>query len=119
MFHQNARELVFPMTVERNIGTMLAFVVRNIFADANHLRTEIRRLVSEGRLPAELATKDNPLDFLIHEGGARTSPTPPIASHVTSPARMSCCSAPATPLICAAILRRSCRRRCRRPTMPR
>ena len=72
MFHQNARELVFPMTMERSIGTMLAFVVRNIFADPNHLRTEIARLVGEGKLPAELAAKSNPLDFLIHEGGAHS-----------------------------------------------
>jgi aryl-alcohol dehydrogenase-like predicted oxidoreductase len=72
MFHQNARELVFPMTIERKIGTMLAFVVRNIFADQQHLRAEISRMAEEGRLPAELAGQTNPLDFLIHEGGART-----------------------------------------------
>ena len=28
--------------------------------------------MNEGKLPAELAAKDNPLDFLIHEGGARS-----------------------------------------------
>lgn len=72
MFHQNARELVFPITIERNIGTMLAFVVRNIFADPTQLRADITRLIGEGKLPAELAGKDNPLDFLIHEGGARS-----------------------------------------------
>jgi aryl-alcohol dehydrogenase-like predicted oxidoreductase len=71
MFHQNARDLVFPLTLECNIGTMLAFVVRNIFADMQQLRTEVSRLVAEGHLPAEFAGKDNPLDFLIHEGGAR------------------------------------------------
>ena len=72
MFHQNGRELVFPMTIERNIGTMLAFVVRNIFADAEHMRAEVGRLVGEGKLPADLAGKDNPLDFLIHDRGARS-----------------------------------------------
>ena len=72
MFHQNARELVFPLTIERNMGTMLAFVVRNIFADPAHLRAEVGRLVKEGKVPATLAAKDNPLDFLIHEGGARS-----------------------------------------------
>jgi L-galactose dehydrogenase len=71
ILHQNARELVFPLTIERDIGTMLAFVVRNIFADPAHLRAEVRRLVSEGKLPAELAKKDNAMDFLIHESGAR------------------------------------------------
>lgn len=71
MFHQNARDLVFPMTIERGIGTMLAFVVRNIFADMRQLRIEIARLAAESQLPTALAEKDNPLDFLLHEGGAR------------------------------------------------
>jgi L-galactose dehydrogenase len=72
MFHQNARELVFPLTIERNIGTVLAFVVRSIFANLDFLRSEIDRLACEEKLPAELASKDNPLDFLLHERGARS-----------------------------------------------
>jgi aryl-alcohol dehydrogenase-like predicted oxidoreductase len=71
MFHQNARELVFPITIERNIGTMLSFVVRHIFANLEYLRAEVRRLAKDNKLPAELAAKDNPLDFLLHDSGAR------------------------------------------------
>jgi aryl-alcohol dehydrogenase-like predicted oxidoreductase len=70
MFHQNARELVFPKTRARNVGTMLMFVVRNIFADPAHLRATVQRLAAEGLVPRELAARDNPLDFLLHPGGA-------------------------------------------------
>jgi aryl-alcohol dehydrogenase-like predicted oxidoreductase len=73
MFHQNARERVFPKTVARNVGTMLMFVVRNIFADPDHMRATIRRLADEGKVPHALAEKDNALDFLIHPGGVETN----------------------------------------------
>jgi aryl-alcohol dehydrogenase-like predicted oxidoreductase len=59
IFHQNARELVFPATQARNVGTMLMFVVRNIFADPDHLRSTVRKLAAEGLVPAELAARDN------------------------------------------------------------
>jgi L-galactose dehydrogenase len=70
LFHQNARELIFPTTRERKVGTMLMFVVRNVFAQPEHLRATVRRLAAEGLVPAALADKDNPLDFLMHAGGA-------------------------------------------------
>lgn len=72
LLHQNARELVFPITRRMNIGTVLMFVVRNIFADPEHLRATFRRLGEEGKVPAEIARKDNPLDFLLHGGGAKS-----------------------------------------------
>jgi aryl-alcohol dehydrogenase-like predicted oxidoreductase len=71
IFHQNARSLLFPMTLQHKVGTMLMFVVRHVFADADHLRSTIRSLAEQGQIPRHLATKDNPLDFLIHDGGAR------------------------------------------------
>lgn len=71
LLHQNAREILFPKTMARNIGTVMMFVVRNIFADPAHLRATVRKLVEDGKLPIELAEEDNPLGFLVHEGGAR------------------------------------------------
>src|SRR5262249_49886576 len=71
LFHQNARELIFPTTRERNVGTLLMFVVRNIFAHPDHLRSTVRRLAADGLVPGALADNDNPLDFLLHQGGAR------------------------------------------------
>ncbi|MBL22896.1 MAG: aldo/keto reductase [Rhodospirillaceae bacterium] len=70
MMNQTAREKVFPKVIDNKIGTLLMFVVRNIFSQPDYLRNTAQELASEGKIPAEFAEKDNPLDFLVHEGGA-------------------------------------------------
>jgi aryl-alcohol dehydrogenase-like predicted oxidoreductase len=72
MMHQGARRNVFPLTRTRGVGTMLMFVVRNIFSQPDVLRDNVRALVAEGRLPPELGDDPEPLDFLVHEGGAQS-----------------------------------------------
>lgn len=73
MMNQTAREKVFPKIIENKIGTLLMFVVRNIFSQPDYLRNTARELASEGKIPAEFAKKENPLDFLVHEGGASST----------------------------------------------
>lgn len=72
MLHQGARRSVFPLTQKNGVGTLLMFVVRNIFSQPGLLAENIGQLVNEGRLPKELADDPAPLDFLIHEGGAES-----------------------------------------------
>jgi aryl-alcohol dehydrogenase-like predicted oxidoreductase len=71
MMHQNARRLVFPLTRSHEIGTLIMFAVRAIFSDPVYLRETVAELAANGSVPADIAT-DNPLDFLVHEGGARS-----------------------------------------------
>jgi aryl-alcohol dehydrogenase-like predicted oxidoreductase len=70
MMHQNARERVFPVTRAHNIGTLLMFAVRNIFSQPGRLRAELRQLADRGEITAALAESDDPLGFVVHEGGA-------------------------------------------------
>jgi aryl-alcohol dehydrogenase-like predicted oxidoreductase len=70
MLHQNARRRLFPLTMQARVGTLLMFVVRNIFSQPERLRAEMRDLAAKGQLPAWLAQEENPLGFLVHEGGA-------------------------------------------------
>jgi aryl-alcohol dehydrogenase-like predicted oxidoreductase len=70
MMHQVARSQVFPLTRAHRIGTLLMFVVRGIFARPAQLAEAMRSLAAEGKVPAELAGSDTPLDFLLHPGGA-------------------------------------------------
>ena len=70
MLHQNARRRVFPLTMQARVGTLLMFVVRNIFSQPERLRSTVRELVAAGQLPAWLGQEENPLGFLVHEGGA-------------------------------------------------
>lgn len=71
MLNQNARQRVFPATRGKNIGTLLMFAVRAIFSVPGRLQQDIAELAAAGRVPKWLADKKNPLDFLLHEQGAR------------------------------------------------
>jgi aryl-alcohol dehydrogenase-like predicted oxidoreductase len=74
MMHQNARSAVFPRTIANRVGTLLMFVVRNIFSKPERLKAALRELTAAKQLPRWLADAPNPLGFLIHEtdGGAAT-----------------------------------------------
>ncbi len=72
LMNHGARRDVFPHTQANGVGTLLMFVVRNIFSRPEALRQAVNDLAAEGKIPADLAEKDNPLDFLLHEGGAKT-----------------------------------------------
>ncbi|MFZ1920612.1 MAG: aldo/keto reductase [Xanthobacteraceae bacterium] len=70
MMHQGARANVFPATREKGIGTLLMFAVRSIFADPPRIAREIRELAAKGLVEKSLAETDDPLGFLVHDGGA-------------------------------------------------
>lgn len=70
MMNQKSRSQVFPYTQPHGIGTLLMFVVRSIFSMPGRLQTAMKTLVEENRVPAWLAQTDDPLGFLVYEGGA-------------------------------------------------
>jgi aryl-alcohol dehydrogenase-like predicted oxidoreductase len=70
MLNQNARRAILPATRARGIGTLLMFVVRNIFSRPEALARALAELGASGRIPATLAADPAPLSFLVHAGGA-------------------------------------------------
>jgi L-galactose dehydrogenase len=74
MMHQNARDRVFPLTRANRVGTLLMFVVRNIFSKPERLQATMRNLAAAGEVSQWLAESPDPLGFLIYEGGAATVP---------------------------------------------
>jgi len=70
MMHQGARRNVFPFTRQQGIGTLLMFAVRSIFADPPRVARELRALAAQGLVEKWLGETEDPLEFLIHEGGA-------------------------------------------------
>jgi aryl-alcohol dehydrogenase-like predicted oxidoreductase len=70
MMHQGARTNVFPTTQAKGIGTLLMFAVRSIFADPPRVARELRELAAKGLVEKWLGETDDPLGFLVHEGGA-------------------------------------------------
>jgi aryl-alcohol dehydrogenase-like predicted oxidoreductase len=70
MVNQNARESIFPATIERDVGTLIMFASRNLFGYPVRLKRELDKLVQSGQAPDWLASEPEPLKFLIHEAGA-------------------------------------------------
>jgi aryl-alcohol dehydrogenase-like predicted oxidoreductase len=70
MMSQNARTTVFPRTLSQRVGTLVMFAVRSLFSIPGRLQETMRALAAQGRVPAELAELAEPLDFLLHPGGA-------------------------------------------------
>jgi aryl-alcohol dehydrogenase-like predicted oxidoreductase len=70
LMHQGARQNVFPVTREKRIGTLLMFAVRSMFADPPRVAREMRALAGKGLVETWLGETNDPLGFLIHEGGA-------------------------------------------------
>ena len=70
LMDQVARTQVFPHTIANRIGTLMMFAVRSIFARPAQLAATMRDLAKAGQVPAWLAETDEPLSFLIHDGGA-------------------------------------------------
>ena len=70
MMNQGARRAILPTAKKRGIGTLLMFVVRNIFSRPAALKQAMADLAASGQVPADFAKSDAPLSFLIHDGGA-------------------------------------------------
>ena len=67
---QVARQQVFPGTLQNRIGTLMMFAVRSIFARPEQLAATVKDLAAAGKIPAYLAESNDPLGFLVHDGGA-------------------------------------------------
>lgn len=70
LVNQGARTKVFPVTARRGIGTLLMFVVRNIFSNDAYRRAVFAKLVEDGLLDKSVLSEGDPLAFLVAEGGA-------------------------------------------------
>lgn len=70
LLNQGARHRIFPTTTRRGIGTLLMFVVRNIFSNAAYRRDTFVKLVEQGHLDASILSDGDPLGFLVAEGAA-------------------------------------------------
>jgi aryl-alcohol dehydrogenase-like predicted oxidoreductase len=70
ILNQSARERVFAKAMQKNIGILIMFAVRRALSRPERLRETIQELIENGQLSAGDIDEDDPLGFLIHEGGA-------------------------------------------------
>jgi aryl-alcohol dehydrogenase-like predicted oxidoreductase len=72
LMNQGARRRIFPVTRRRGVGTLLMFVVRNIFSKAAYRHDIFAKLVEQGHLDASILADGDPLGFLVAEGAAES-----------------------------------------------
>jgi len=72
MMHQSARRTLFPTMIEKNIGSLLMFAVRSIFAKPERVAAALKAAAAQGKVAAWLGEDKEPLGFLLHEEGAAT-----------------------------------------------
>lgn len=71
VLNQSARERVFPLTRESGVGTLIMFAVRRALSRPERLREVVAELAGQGLLGEDLDPED-PLGFLVRDGGARS-----------------------------------------------
>ena len=71
LMNQGAGQAIFPVTARRGIGTLLMFVVRNIFSNAAYRHDIFAKLVEQGELDASIMSEGDPLGFVVGDGGAK------------------------------------------------
>jgi aryl-alcohol dehydrogenase-like predicted oxidoreductase len=72
LLNQSARDKIFPLTLARNVGTLIMFAVRRALSRPDRLRELLGDLAARGKIGRELV--DTGLDFLLHAEGARSLP---------------------------------------------
>ena len=72
LMNQGARHKIFPVTRRQGIGTLLMFVVRNLFSNAAYRHDVFAKLVEQGRLDPSILSEGDPLGFLVAEGAAES-----------------------------------------------
>src|SRR5436190_18543861 len=70
LLNQSARDRVFTVTREKGIAIEVMFAVRRVLSRRDELARVARALVDDGHVGADELDPDDPLGFLVHEGGA-------------------------------------------------
>jgi len=70
IINQSARDRVLAKAIEKNIGIMAMFVVRLALSRKERLVEVMQELMEKGQIDPADIDMDNPLDFLVYQGGA-------------------------------------------------
>jgi aryl-alcohol dehydrogenase-like predicted oxidoreductase len=74
LLNPSARKKVFPLTAEKHIGVLNMFAVRRALSQPERLKGMVSDLVEQGAIRRDAVNPDDPLDFVLREGGAATLP---------------------------------------------
>lgn len=74
LLNQSAKKSIFPKTTEKNIGVINMFAVRRALSRPETLKQVMLELKEKGLVDLNRFDENDPLGFLVHEGGATSVP---------------------------------------------
>lgn len=74
LLNQTARGTVLETAQAKNIGVLIMFAIRRALSRMDKLRLTLQQLIDMGELDAADIDLDNPLGFLLEDGGASSIP---------------------------------------------
>ena len=74
LLNQSARDRVFARTIEKDVGVLVMFAVRKALSRPDRLVEVLDELIARGQIDPSEIDMDDPLGFLVHEGGAVNLP---------------------------------------------
>jgi len=69
-----ARRTIFPLVKKQGVGVIGMYAVRSGLSQPPRLKAICQSLVAKGLVAADSLNSDEPLDFIIRDGGALTIP---------------------------------------------
>jgi aryl-alcohol dehydrogenase-like predicted oxidoreductase len=74
IINQSARERVLTRTASKGVGTLIMYAVRKALSNPERLREVVGELIETAQIDPGMIDQDDPLGFLVHEGGAVSLP---------------------------------------------
>jgi len=74
LLNPSARKTVFPLTAEKGVGVLDMFAVRRALSQPERLKGIVSDLLEKGAIQRGAVNADDPLGFVLRDGGAATLP---------------------------------------------
>lgn len=74
LLNPSARKTVFPLTGQKRAGMLNMFAVRHGLSQPRRLKALVAELIKTGAIARGAVNPDDPLDFVLRDGGAATLP---------------------------------------------
>jgi aryl-alcohol dehydrogenase-like predicted oxidoreductase len=73
LLNPSAAKRVLPITIEKNVGVLCMFAVRQALHDPAQLKKDIGKILEKGQADPALLKNENVLDFLVQNGAAAST----------------------------------------------
>jgi L-galactose dehydrogenase len=68
LLNPSAAKTILPIAMQKNVGTLDMFAVRNSLSDQKQLTIDVQKMIAAGQVDENLVHEDKTIDFLVEKG---------------------------------------------------